>query len=69
MADAGLAARRDQALARSHGYRPADRSRPVSAALQAYAAMTTSAATGAARDVSQMATGAVAGPPGNSEGR
>ena len=61
-----LATRRDQVLARWHGYRPADRSRPVSAALQAYAAMTTSAATGAARDVSQLATGALAGPP---EGR
>ena len=61
-----LATRRDQVLARWHGYRPADRSRPVSAALQAYAAMTTSAATGAARDVSQLATSALAGPP---EGR
>ena len=64
-----LATRRDQVLARWHGYRPADRSRPVSAALQAYAAMTTSAATGAARDVSQLATGALAGPPEDSEGR
>ncbi len=49
--DAGLAARRDRVLARLHSYRPADRERPVSAALQAYAAMTTSAAQGAARDV------------------
>ena len=49
--DAGLAARRDRVLARLHTYRPADRERPVSAALQAYAAMTTSAAQGAARDV------------------
>ena len=64
-----LATRRDQVLARWHGYRPADRSRPVSAALQAYAAMTTSAATGAARDVSQLATGALAGPPEDSAGR
>ena len=66
VSDTELATRRDQVLARLHGYRPADRSRPVSAALQAYAAMTTSAATGAARDVSQLATGALAGPP---EGR
>jgi dihydroxy-acid dehydratase len=67
VSDTELATRRD--LARLHGYRPADRSRPVSAALQAYAAMTTSAATGAARDVSQLATGSPAGPPGHSEGR
>ena len=66
VSDTELATRRDQVLARLHGYRPADRSRPVSAALQAYAAMTTSAATGAARDVSQLATSALAGPP---EGR
>jgi dihydroxy-acid dehydratase len=69
VSDTELATRRDQVLARLHGYRPADRSRPVSAALQAYAAMTTSAATGAARDVSQLATGALAGPPEDSAGR
>jgi len=69
VSDTELATRRDQVLARLRGYRPADRSRPVSAALQAYAAMTTSAATGAARDVSQLATGALAGPPEDSEGR
>ncbi len=69
VSDAELATRRDQVLARWHGYWPADRSRPISAALQAYAAMTTSAATGAARDVSQLATGALAGPPEDSEGR
>jgi dihydroxy-acid dehydratase len=69
VSDTELATRRDQVLARWHGYRPADRSRPVSAALQAYAAMTTSAATGAARDVSQLATGALAGPPEDSAGR
>ena len=49
--DGELAARRDRVLARLHAYRPAGRERPVSAALQAYAAMTTSAAQGAARDV------------------
>ena len=69
VSDTELATRRDQVLDRLHGYRPADRARPVSAALQAYAAMTTSAATGAARDVSQLAAGALAGPPGHSEGR
>ena len=36
------------------GYRPAARQRPVSTALQIYAAMATSAATGAARDISQI---------------
>ena len=36
-------------------YRPADRQRPVSAALQVYAALATSAATGAARDISALA--------------
>jgi dihydroxy-acid dehydratase len=65
VSDTELATRRDQVLARLSGYRPADRSRPVSAALQAYAAMTTSAATGAARDVSQLAAGALAGPLGH----
>jgi len=52
--DGELAARRDRVLAGRHGYRPADRDRPVSAALQVYAAMTTSAAQGAARDVSLL---------------
>jgi dihydroxy-acid dehydratase len=54
--DTELAARREQVLSRLHGFRPVDRDRPVSAALQAYAAMTTSAAQGASRDVSQLAT-------------
>ncbi|WP_026313742.1 dihydroxy-acid dehydratase [Actinomadura flavalba] len=49
-----LAARREALLADLGGYRPRDRHRPVSAALQAYAAMATSASTGAARDVSQL---------------
>ena len=35
-------------------WKPAARNRPVSPALRAYAAMTTSAATGAVRDVSQV---------------
>ncbi|GAA2599824.1 dihydroxy-acid dehydratase [Actinomadura fulvescens] len=48
-----LAARREKLLANG-GYKPQNRQRPVSAALQAYAAMATSASTGAARDVSQL---------------
>jgi dihydroxy-acid dehydratase len=55
VSDTELAARREQVLATLLGYRPAHRDRPVSAALQAYAAMTTSAAQGASRDVSQLA--------------
>jgi dihydroxy-acid dehydratase len=35
-------------------WQPTSRQRPVSAALRAYAAMTTSAARGAVRDVSQV---------------
>ncbi|MFC5746995.1 dihydroxy-acid dehydratase [Actinomadura rugatobispora] len=49
-----LAVRREKLLADLGGYRPRDRHRPVTAALQAYAAMTTSASTGAARDISQL---------------
>jgi dihydroxy-acid dehydratase len=55
VSDTELAARRDKVLATLYGYRPVHRERPVSPALQAYAAMTTSAAQGAARDVSQLA--------------
>jgi dihydroxy-acid dehydratase len=50
VADGELAARRAE-LAATGGYRPTDRQRPVSASLRAYAAMATSASTGAARDV------------------
>jgi dihydroxy-acid dehydratase len=49
--DDELAARRERLLASLGSYRPASRQRPVSAALQVYAAMATSAATGAARDI------------------
>ena len=49
-----LAIRREKLLADLGGYRPRDRQRPVSVALQAYAAMATSASTGAARDISQL---------------
>jgi dihydroxy-acid dehydratase len=52
---AEVAARRERVLASLGSYRPAGRQRPVSAALQVYAAMATSAATGAARDVSLIA--------------
>jgi dihydroxy-acid dehydratase len=67
VSDADLAARRERVLATLHGYRPVHRDRPVSAALQAYAAMTTSAAQGAARDVSQLA--GLAAHPEDTEGR
>ncbi len=53
--DDELAARRDRILASLGSYRPADRQRPVSVALQVYAAMATSAATGAARDITLIA--------------
>ncbi len=46
--DAELASRRE----RLGSFRPVSRQRPVSAALQVYAAMATSASTGAARDIS-----------------
>ncbi|MET8865743.1 dihydroxy-acid dehydratase [Nonomuraea sp. NPDC004580] len=49
-----LAQRRERLLADLGGYRPRDRNRPVSVALQAYAAMTTSASTGASRDLTQL---------------
>ncbi len=51
VSDGEVAARR-AAVEAAGGYRPADRERPVSAALRAYAAMATSASTGAVRDVS-----------------
>jgi dihydroxy-acid dehydratase len=50
-----LAARRAAMETRGpDAWKPVDRDRPVSAALRAYAAMTTSAAFGAVRDVSQV---------------
>jgi dihydroxy-acid dehydratase len=50
-----LAGRRAAMLARgADAWKPAQRERSVSAALRAYAAMTTSADTGAVRDVSQL---------------
>src|SRR5689334_16255904 len=53
--DAVLAERRQALVASLGSYRPAARQRPVSAALQVYAALATSAATGAARDISALA--------------
>jgi dihydroxy-acid dehydratase len=53
--EAELQARRARLAASPGGFRPADRERPVSPALQVYAAMATSAATGAARDVTLIA--------------
>ncbi|HZE34728.1 MAG TPA: dihydroxy-acid dehydratase [Actinoallomurus sp.] len=46
--------RRERLLKDLGSYRARDRHRPVSVALQAYAAMATSASTGAARDISQL---------------
>ena len=49
-------ARRAEMIARGgHAWKPAERDRKVSPALQAYAALTTSAARGAVRDVAQLA--------------
>ncbi|MBI3144740.1 MAG: hypothetical protein HYZ18_05610, partial [Pseudogulbenkiania sp.] len=55
VSDEALAHRRAKMEARGKGaWKPLDRERVVSAALRAYAAMTTSADTGAVRDVSQV---------------
>ena len=50
--DAELRTRRERLLASLGAYQPRDRQRPVSTALQVYAAMATSASTGAVRDIS-----------------
>ena len=52
--DSVLAERRQALLASLGSYRPAARQRPVSAALQVYAALATSASTGASRDISAL---------------
>jgi dihydroxy-acid dehydratase len=55
ISDAELDKRRQAMLARgAKAWKPVDRDRQVSAALRAYAAMTTSAARGAVRDVSRL---------------
>jgi dihydroxy-acid dehydratase len=55
--DDELPARRERLLAALGGYRPADRDRPVSEALQVYAALATSASTGAVRDLGALRPG------------
>ncbi len=56
--DEELARRRQAMAARgARAFRPVDRQRQVSAALQAYAALTTSASRGAVRDVSRLQRG------------
>jgi dihydroxy-acid dehydratase len=52
--DDGLHARRKHMDARDDAWQPVGRERHVSAALQAYAALTTSADRDAVRDVSQV---------------
>jgi dihydroxy-acid dehydratase len=55
LSDDVLAERRKKMEAKGlKAYTPVNRDRPVSAALRAYAAMTTSAAYGAVRDVTQV---------------
>ncbi|MBT6145616.1 MAG: dihydroxy-acid dehydratase, partial [Gemmatimonadetes bacterium] len=55
ISDDELAQRRQRMDDRgADGWQPLDRVRPISAALQAYAAMTTSASRGAVRDVTQV---------------
>jgi dihydroxy-acid dehydratase len=55
--DAEIAARRDQLLATLGGYHPDGRERPVSEALRIYAALATSASTGAVRDLGLLGSG------------
>lgn len=54
VAEEELNTRRERLLKELGRFQPRDRKRPVTAALRAYAAMATSASTGAARDVSQI---------------
>jgi dihydroxy-acid dehydratase len=54
VSDATLAARRVAMENHAHPWMPVNRNRAVSVALRAYAAMTTSASTGAVRDVTQI---------------
>jgi dihydroxy-acid dehydratase len=60
--DTELAARRERLLGSLGGYAPADRDRPVSEALRVYAALATSASTGAVRDISRIGAPAFGGP-------
>ncbi len=54
--DRELAARRERIRAGLGGYRPVSRQRPISEALRVYAALATSASTGAVRDLSRLGT-------------
>jgi dihydroxy-acid dehydratase len=55
--EAQLATRRERLLATLGRYRPAGRERPVSDALRVYAALATSASTGAVRDLGALGSG------------
>jgi dihydroxy-acid dehydratase len=55
--DGELATRRERLLATLGGYRPAGRERPVSEALRVYAALATSASSGAVRDLGLLRPG------------
>jgi dihydroxy-acid dehydratase len=58
VSDEELARRRKQMEAKGpNAYKPLKRQRPVSAALRAYAALTTSAARGAVRNITQVERG------------
>jgi dihydroxy-acid dehydratase len=57
-----LETRRQRLLGTLGGYRPANRDRPVSDALRVYAALATSASTGAVRDISVLGPAAGYGP-------
>ena len=52
-----MAARRERLVATLGRYRPANRERPVSEALRVYAALATSASTGAVRDLGALGSG------------
>ena len=60
--DDELAGRRQRLLDTLGGYHPASRDRPVSDALRVYAALATSASTGAVRDISVLGPAAGYGP-------
>ena len=57
MPEADLGTRREQLLATLGRYRPAGRERPVSEALRVYAALATSASSGAVRDLGRLGSG------------
>jgi dihydroxy-acid dehydratase len=54
ISDAELQKRRDEMNRKANKWQPENRQREVSQALRAYAALTTSAARGAVRDLSQL---------------